>query len=107
MIDKEYEDQIANLPYRCQTCEKEFNVLDMLTLDKNMEQIPICDVCSGELQLDQKAADSTGTSEKYTRYTSHCHTRKISKLRFVNSFMNECKPIVDLLKLTDSIVIPE
>ncbi len=59
---------MANLPYKCTNCEKEFNALDMLSLDTNDEKIPICDICQCELQLDERAANAAGTSEKFTKY---------------------------------------
>jgi hypothetical protein len=63
--------------------------LDMLTLDTNDDKIPLCDVCMHELKLDERNIDTGKTSEKFTK------------------FMRESKPIIDLLKLTDSIIIPE
>ena len=89
IIEKKVQDQMNNLPFVCTPCNREFNALDMLTLETNADKIPVCDYCGGELYLDQKNEASKENSEK-----------------FIN-FMNECKPIVDLLKLTDSIIIPE
>lgn len=59
---------MANLPYKCSQCEKEFNALDMLSLETNNEMIPMCDICQAELQLDERAANAAGTSEKFTKY---------------------------------------
>ncbi len=40
----------------------------MLSLDTNDEKIPICDVCSTELELDERTSNNTGMSEKFTKY---------------------------------------
>lgn len=89
IIEKQVQDQMNNLPFVCTPCNREFNALDMLTLETNADKIPLCDYCHGELFLDQKNEASKEKSEKFIK------------------FMNECKPIVDLLKLADSIIIPE
>jgi transcription initiation factor TFIIE subunit alpha len=89
MIDKEVHQTVTetNL-YKCPTCAKGFAALDMLTLEMTNEQIPICDVCLSELELDEQR-DTNSSNAKYVK------------------FMNESKPIVELLKRTDSLVIPE
>ena len=89
IIEKKVQDQMNNLPFVCSPCNREFNALDMLTLETNASKIPICDYCSGELVLDQKNEVSKENSERFVK------------------FMNECKPIVDLLKMSDSLILPE
>ena len=52
------------------------------------EQIPMCDICENELELDN-TLDTSSSNAKYVK------------------FMNESKPIIDLLKKADELVIPE
>ncbi|KAI9091539.1 hypothetical protein DFS34DRAFT_323564 [Phlyctochytrium arcticum] len=89
IIEKEVQEQIANMPYKCPNCGREYSALDFAMLDKTENMIPLCDVCKIEIQQGTTGTDATGTSEKYTR------------------FMSESQPIVDLLKQTDKMVIPE
>jgi transcription initiation factor TFIIE subunit alpha len=89
IIEKQVQDQMNNMPFICSPCNREFQTLDMLTLETNADKIPLCDYCHGELYLDQKKEASKENSEKFIK------------------FMNQCKPIVDMLKLTDSLIIPE
>ena len=70
---------MANLPYRCPNCEKEYNALDMLSLDTNDEKIPICDICSTELELDERTSNNTGMSEKFTKYEGLVIARNVHK----------------------------
>ncbi|KNC97721.1 transcription factor TFIIE subunit TFA1 [Spizellomyces punctatus DAOM BR117] len=80
MIEKEVQMQMANMPYKCPVCNKEFSALDFAMLDKTANMVPLCDVCRVEIQQGSAGLDSTGVSEKYTK------------------FMNESQPIVELLK---------
>lgn len=88
-IEKEDEDKVAAMPYKCTGCGKEFNALDFAFLEKTVDMVPLCDVCTREIEVDDNVIKSNGLSEK-----------------FIN-FMNECKPIVDLLKLIDKLDIPD
>ncbi|KAL2914847.1 hypothetical protein HK105_205589 [Polyrhizophydium stewartii] len=87
-IEKRVNEQMTHLPYVCQVCQKEFSALDMLTLDRTDDSIPKCDICQNEVKLDDESKQKN-TSEAYTR------------------FMNESQPIVELLKETDKISIPD
>ncbi|KAJ1343104.1 hypothetical protein BSLG_002130 [Batrachochytrium salamandrivorans] len=88
MIEKEVEAEITQMPYKCPLCTKEFSALDMLSLERTSDSMPLCDICGSEVQLDE----STGSKNSSATYTR---------------FMNESRPIVELLKQTDKIVIPD
>ncbi|KAL5037972.1 hypothetical protein RTP6_005335 [Batrachochytrium dendrobatidis] len=88
MIEKEVEAEITQMPYKCPLCIKEFSALDMLSLERTPDSLPLCDVCGSEVQLDETTG-SKNSSAAYTR------------------FMNESRPIVELLKQTDNIIIPD
>ncbi|KAI8816067.1 uncharacterized protein EV422DRAFT_572129 [Fimicolochytrium jonesii] len=89
MIEKEVQMQMANMPYKCPTCHKEYSTLDFAMLNKTHNMMPLCDICGIEIVVGKTAVDSAGVSEKYTK------------------FMNESQPIVDILKQTDRLIIPE
>ncbi|KAJ3008416.1 hypothetical protein HKX48_008545 [Thoreauomyces humboldtii] len=89
MIEKEVQMQMANMPYKCPQCTKEYSALDFAMLSKTADMRPLCDVCGVMIEEGSSGVDSTGVSEKYTK------------------FMNESQPIVDLLKQTDRLIIPE
>ncbi|KAI8925201.1 hypothetical protein BC831DRAFT_401466 [Entophlyctis helioformis] len=81
-IQKEVEAQLNQLPFKCVKCTKEFSALDMLSLERTADSMPLCDLCGNEVQLDETTRDKD-SSASYTR------------------FMNESMPIVELLKQTD------
>ncbi|TPX60300.1 hypothetical protein PhCBS80983_g01849 [Powellomyces hirtus] len=89
MIEKEVQMQMANMPYKCPLCLKEYSALDFAMLHKTADMMPLCDICNIPIEVGSSGVDSTGVSEKYTK------------------FMNESQPIVELLKQTDKLIIPE
>jgi transcription initiation factor IIE alpha subunit len=89
MIDKEVHQNVTETHlYKCPRCSKGFSALEMLTLERTEEQYPICDVCLAQVELNEQR-DTHSSNAKYVK------------------FMNETKPIISLLKQTDSLVIPE
>ncbi|KAJ3155033.1 hypothetical protein HDU89_007223 [Geranomyces variabilis] len=89
LIEKEVQMQMANMPYKCPRCNKEYSALDFAMLTKTANLMPLCDICSVEIVAGSTGVDSAGVSEKYTK------------------FMDESQPIVELLKQTDKLVIPQ
>ena len=87
-IGKDVEQQMTQLPYKCVTCDKQFEALEMLTLEMTEDNIPLCDICKSEVVLDE-SVDSNKSSEQYTL------------------FMNETLPIVEVLKKLDKFVVPD
>lgn len=77
---------MTKLPYRCPYCDREYSSLDCLGLQRTPEQIFLCEYCNVELILDQ------GTNEV---------NNDVSVM-----FMDQCRPILELLKLTDGIILP-
>ncbi|KAJ3162677.1 hypothetical protein HDU86_003650 [Geranomyces michiganensis] len=89
MIEKEVQMQMANMPYKCPRCSKEYSALDFAMLSKTANLMPLCDICGVEIIAGSTGVDSAGVSEKYTK------------------FMDESQPIVELLKQTDKLIIPQ
>lgn len=87
-IERMDNSKVAIMPYRCTGCHKEFSALDFAFLEKTVDMVPLCDLCNREIEVDEEAANTNGMSEKFTL------------------FMDQCKPIIELLKQIDEINIP-
>ncbi|KAJ3088231.1 hypothetical protein HK102_009241, partial [Quaeritorhiza haematococci] len=88
-LEKEASSNAASYQYKCPLCSKQFSMLEVNSLEMSEEGFK-CDVCSTLLRDDMEGDDgSRGSSEKFTK------------------FINESRPIVELLKQTDNLIIPE
>ncbi|KAI8909085.1 hypothetical protein EDD86DRAFT_206899, partial [Gorgonomyces haynaldii] len=85
-IKQQEETERTLLPFKCPHCDKEYSALDCFMLAKSIEGVFLCEVCSTELVAEE--AQTNETHEKYIR------------------FKQDSKQIIDLLKLTDQIIIP-
>lgn len=87
-IDSKVTKKSTQIPYKCIGCGKVYSALDMLSLQFSEDLIPLCDIDGAELEVD-KTSNTTSTNTQYIQ------------------FMHETKPILDLLKETDRLIIPE
>ncbi|KAI9202587.1 uncharacterized protein BJ171DRAFT_513478 [Polychytrium aggregatum] len=89
-IEREVQSQAANVSYACgENCGRQYPLIEALMLQRSDEGLFLCSVCEQPLTELLGNESSDGMSAKYTK------------------FMHESKPIVELLKQTDTLTIPE
>ncbi|KAJ3395862.1 hypothetical protein HDU92_004708 [Lobulomyces angularis] len=86
LIELEVLDHPQSFSYLCPVCRKNFKMLEITHLVNDLEGFK-CDVCDNYLQ--QAKENVAANSDKYSK------------------FMSETSPILNLLKETDDLIIPE
>jgi len=88
-INEKRENELQNKGYRCPTCDNKFTPLDVLTLVDPLTNLFKCEYCHTELIQENNEESENAGQELYSK------------------LMLQCGPIVDLLKMTDKLVIPD
>jgi len=88
-INEKRESELQNKGYRCPTCETKFTALDVLTLVDPTTNLFMCEYCHTELIQENNEESENAGQELYSK------------------LMLQCGPILDLLKMTDKLVIPD
>lgn len=88
-INEKRESELQNKGYKCPNCETKYTALDVLTLVDRSTNLFMCGYCNTELEQDTNEESENAGQELYSK------------------LMLQCRPILDLLKMTDKLVIPD
>jgi len=83
------ENELQNKGYRCPACDTKYSPLDVLTLIDQHTNLFMCEYCRVELIQENNEESENAVQELYSK------------------LMLQCGPILDLLKMTDKLVIPD
>jgi len=88
-INEKRENELQNKGYRCPACDTKYSPLDVLTLIDQHTNLFMCEYCRVELIQENNEESENAVQELYSK------------------LMLQCGPILDLLKMTDKLVIPD
>ncbi|ORX79102.1 hypothetical protein BCR32DRAFT_294637 [Anaeromyces robustus] len=87
-ISEKRENELQNKGYRCPKCERKISPLDAMRYIDPVTNLFVCDYCEEELIQENNEESENASQELYSR------------------LMLQSGPILDLLKMTDKLVIP-
>ncbi|KAI8320745.1 hypothetical protein GQ54DRAFT_262995, partial [Martensiomyces pterosporus] len=88
LVKAKMEQELQKLGYECPSCSAHYSTMEALSLVDFASGLFLCDNCGAQLE-DNKDSEFSQESQKE-----------------LSRFMEQCQPIINLLKKTDSIILP-